>query len=286
MTSSSPPFVTSRRIGDATISVISEGSVRVPLAEVLDVPDAEWRVVIPEADAEGKADFGQNVIHIQLGMASILVDTGLDDPSSAWSRQYESAYYPVRTPGLRAGLAGIGIRPEEITHVLVTHAHWDHIVGATVERDGRHTPRFPNAHYFLNRTDWEDNPERTEPDSELAVRLGAIAHAGLLELVDGDREIIPGVILIHAPGESPGHTIVRVSSGGKRFYALGDLFHHACEVEHPDWMSAERDRAAMRASRDHLFAEILPGDALLVFTHAPFPGWGRIVATDTGQRWK
>lgn len=279
-------YVESRTIGDATVTAISEaiGPYRVSLA----VPEAEWRRELPEADAEGRLPYGQHVVHIRLGDASILVDPGLDDAESAWGRQH-AAQSPdqVRTPGVVAGLASIGVRPEDITHVVITHAHFDHVVGATVERGDGLAPRYPRARYLLGRADFEGLRDR--PDSDMAVRLGVIERHGLLDLVDGDREVAPGVTMLHAPGETPGHSIVRVAAGGPRFYALGDLMHDACEVAHLDWAAPWVDLPAMRASRERLLAEAVPTGATLVFTHALFPPWGRVVGgadTASGYRWE
>jgi glyoxylase-like metal-dependent hydrolase (beta-lactamase superfamily II) len=179
----------------------------------------------------------------------------------------------------------LGVRPEEVTHVLITHAHGDHVAGGSVERDGRRRPRFGRARHLIHRLDWDENPARRDPDSTLSRHLGPVAAAGLLEPVEGEPEVVPGVTLLHAPGESPGHQVVRVASGGERFYFLGDLFHHPCEVEHLDWVSRGRDRAAMERSRRRLIAEAVPAGASLVFSHRPFPGWGRIVARDGGYGW-
>ncbi len=106
----------------------------------------------------------------------------------------------------------------------------------------------------------------------------------MLELVDGDQEVVPNVRMIHTPGETPGHSIVRVRSAEKRFYFVGDLFHHACEIANPDWASPGRT-TVMRTSRDRLFAEA-SAEATIVFAHAPFPAWGHIVAIDGGYVWK
>ncbi|HEX5504726.1 MAG TPA: MBL fold metallo-hydrolase [Thermomicrobiales bacterium] len=279
-------YVESRRCGDAIVTAISEatGPYRVSLA----VPEAEWRRELPHADAEGRLPYGQHVVHIRLGDASILVDPGLDDPESAWGRRH-AAQSPdlARTPGVLAGLASIGVRPEEITHVVITHAHFDHVVGATVERDGGLAPRYPRARYLLGRADREGL--RDQPDSDMAVRLAVIERHGLLDLVDGDREVAPGVTMLHAPGETPGHAVVRVVAGDARCYALGDLFHDACEVAHLDWAAPWVDLPAMRASRERLLAEAVPAGAALVFTHALFPPWGRIgggADTASGYRWE
>ena len=278
-------YVTSRRVGDATVSVINEGTLY--WAPELTAPEEEWRRAIPEADAEGRIPIDFHVVRVWLGGASILVDAGFDDPASSWGRRLVADWPGVRrTPGLTAGLATLGIRPEEITHVVITHAHGDHVIGLTVERDGRHVLRFPNAQGLLGRADWEGNEEQQNPESEVAIRLGTVERAGSLELVDGDREVVPGVTMIHAPGESPGHSIVRVSSRGERFYALGDLFHHVCEIEHPEWSTPWVDKAAERESRERLLHEAAASRAMLVFTHHPFPPWGRLVRADKTYQWE
>lgn len=288
MTGQSPAsYVSSRRIGDATVTVINDGSIPIPVGSVFPPPEAEWIRTHGGADANDRLSSGQMVIHIQVGNGSILIDPAYDDPGSAWNGHFATKWPGLtRTPGMEAGLASIGVRPEEITHVLITHAHDDHFAGVIAERGGRNDVRFPNARHVINRADWEDNPRRDKPDYDLSVRLGTVAQRGLLDLVDGDREIVPGVAMIHAPGETPGHSIIRLDSEGARFYALGDLFHHPAEISHLDWASPWVNLPTMRASRDRFLAEAVPANATIVFTHENFPAWGRIVAADDGYRWE
>lgn len=277
-------FVETRRIGDVAVTAIGDGTAR--WLPNFAVPEDEWRAAIPEADAAGRITIGFHVFHIRTPDASILVDAGFDDPDSAWGRKFAATWEGVaRSPGVEAGLAAIGIAPEEITLLVITHAHFDHYVGATIERDGAFAPRFPKARVLLGSADRERSRYGTPPDPELAPRMAALERAGLLDLVDGDRELVPGVMMLHAPGESPGHSIVRMASNGERCYLLGDLLHHPCEVIHRDWVLTNRDAAAMRASRDRLIAAAAPHHALLAFSHAPFPPWGHIVPTGAGFRW-
>lgn len=283
----SASYVSARRFGDATVTVINEGSLPIPVASVFPPPEAEWIRAHGEADGSDRLMSDQAVIHVRIGDASILIDPAYDDPGTAWERAFAVRWPGVtRTPGMAAGLASIGVRPEEVTHVLITHAHDDHFAGVVAERGGRREVRFPNARHLIGRADWEGNPRRDNAEADISTRLGAVAARGLLDLVEGDREVVPGVKMIHAPGETKGHAIVRVASGGARFYALGDLFHHAAEIEHLDWASPWVDLPAMRASRDRLLAEAMPGGATVVFTHERFPMWGRIVAADGGHRWE
>ena len=278
-------YISRRQFGEASVTVIDEASGLWPLELV--GPDGEPIVNVPGTDAKGRALIGFHVVHIQTHDASILVDSGLDDPDTAWGREFEANWRSVRrTPGLKAGLAHIGVTPSDITHVLITHAHFDHIAGLTVERDGVQVPRFANATVFLGRGDWENNPERDTPGSEAAVRLGCIERHGLLHLVDADETIAPEVTMIPSPGESPGHCIVRVSSQGETFYALGDLFHHTAEVEHLDWVAPWVDRPSMLRSREKLLVEAKQTSATLAYTHHVFPPWGSVAETDGAWQWQ
>ena len=278
-------YVDQRHIGTATVTVISDGVLPIPIS-YFPAPMAAWLRAHAAVDAEDRLIVGQTVILIQTGDATILIDPAFDDPDSTWQREFNVQWKPRRTLGMAAGLASVGVRPEEVTHVVITHAHIDHYAGVLVERDGELAIRFPHARHFIGRQDWEGHPRRKEPQDDLAIRLGAIDRAGLLQLVDGDQEVARGVTMLHAPGETPGHAVVRLDSAGARFYALADLCHHACEVAFLDWVMPNRDIRTMRASRERLLSEAAETEATVVFTHEPFPPWGRIMRTGDGYTFK
>jgi glyoxylase-like metal-dependent hydrolase (beta-lactamase superfamily II) len=280
------PFIDTRRVGEATVTIVSEGALSWPPR--FPVSEKEWRPAIPEADEEGRVWLGINVAILRIGDALIVVDPGCDDPDSDWQRDWPRRWpnWPgSRTPGLAAAMAKMGIAPGEVTHVLITHPHGDHYPGVTIDREGGFAPRFANARHFMGRADWEGNPGRDDPKSDLA-RLAVIDRLGLLDLVDESREIVPGVTMLSAPGESPGHCIVRLESAGEVFYVLGDLVHHRCEVEHITWAPPHADLSPLAAARRRFFAEVAREEALVVTAHEPFPPWGRIIASDDGYRWQ
>jgi glyoxylase-like metal-dependent hydrolase (beta-lactamase superfamily II) len=281
-------YVASRRFGDITVTIISDGYIRGKVA--LPLPETLWRPAIPEADAEGMISYGLNFLHIQAGDASIVVDpSGLDDPTTGMVDDFAKHYPEYHlTPGLEAGLASIGVTLDDITHVLITHGHLDHYRGMVTERNGEQVPRFANAHYIVGMGDWHRFTKHRQ-DKARTLCYGTVERAGQLEAVAEDREFVPGVTLIPTPGESPGHCIVRVASGGEQFYYLGDLFHYAAEVEHLEWQDPGRDPVAMRKSRKRLVEKVADSNATLLYTHSPFPGWGRIVSSDSsesGYRWQ
>jgi glyoxylase-like metal-dependent hydrolase (beta-lactamase superfamily II) len=275
-------YVDTRPFGDARVSLINDGSGLSVMVRQLTVPEPEWRRAVPEVNARGEFVVNYQAALIQIGSKNLLVDLGFDDPSPA-SQWKEPRHH--RSPGIEQGVRALGVEPEQVDYVLITHAHGDHIAGATTTRDGQKVLRFPKARHLIGRGDWEGNPRRGGSDSTHAANFAIAEQAGLLEMVDGQREVVPGVTMIHAPGESPGHCIVRVRSGGESFYFVGDLFHHPCEVRNLDWVSSGRDAKVMRASREKLLAEAVPAGATIVWTHSLFPGWGKIVREADRYRW-
>ena len=276
-------YVRTLPLGSATVTVINVGDITFPLSESMDVPESEWRPAYAEV-FEKPLSFGSQCVHIALPDASIVVDAGDYErsfpPSSPF---YLQGYQPP--PDLLTQLHSRGIEPEDITHLIITHAHFDHYSGVTIERDGQNVPSFPHARCYLGRRDWQQEwlqQSLQDPSTSNSRTLGVLQQAGLLELVDGDYEPHPSVRIIAAPGESPGHQIVRVQVDGQTLYCVGDLYHHAVEVERPDWMASWADKTANFASRQALEKHAPDEDAVLVAAHMPV---GRMQRTASGVEW-
>ncbi len=247
------------------------------------MPESEWRPRYAAA-FERQLLFPSQSIHIALPGASVLVDAN----NYAFSVTPDSPYLPPNyhpPADLITQLLERNIYPEDITHLVITHAHFDHYAGLTTERDGQYMPGFPNARCYLGRADWE-NPgiQRAlqNPNSANSRTLGVLHRRGLLELVEGNHDLLPGVSIIAAPGETPGHQIVRVHLDGQTLYCLGDLYHHALEVEQPTWMVEWANPETNLASRHALAEAALAEDALLIPAHMPV---GRLERTASGVRW-
>lgn len=187
-------------------------------------------------------------------------------------------------PPLEEQLQAAGIPPESITHLVITHAHWDHFNGLTRQVDGEDQPIYPNAVHFLGRGDWEMiQPALADPQSLQSRTLGAVARAGLLQLVDGEVEILPGIRILPAPGESPGHQIVRIETADGVLYHVGDLYHHQVEVARPEWACHWAEATAHNASRAAFLSAALPENASILASH--IAGFGHIQQTNDGLVW-
>ncbi len=262
-------------LGNFELTIISEGNVYGDPAIVFEgMDESVWRP-LTTLDDRGRLVFGLNIILVRTADRLVLLDTGIGEPNEARER-FESMFpFEPHLPLLGA-FGTLGISPSDVTDVVYSHVHADHIMGTTVDREGIRVPSFPKAHHFMHRADGGQVPERPDRRANYNLHIPILQEHGLFNLTDGGHEIAPGITTIHAPGESPGHILVRLESQGHIAYYVGDLFHDPCEAEHIDFVWPGRDAAAMIPSRKDLIDRATRESALLLVAHTPFPGTARI----------
>jgi glyoxylase-like metal-dependent hydrolase (beta-lactamase superfamily II) len=254
------------QIGAATVTVITlVDDLQVDLKTWLQQPEDEWPRQY-RADITDLMRFPIQSVHIALPGASILVDA-CDVGILAETPFAPPGYQPP--PDIVARLNEIGVSAEEITHVIITHAHFDHYSGIVRLQEDCLALCFPNAKHYLGRADFEAFTDLSALPAQPFVML---QQRGQLELVDNQLDLGNGVQMIAAPGETSGHQIVRVHSEGTTFYCLGDLYHHPVEVMRPEWTVHWSNPKANRRSRQALTRDALAEDALLMATHIPTLG--------------
>ena len=178
-------------------------------------------------------------------------------------------------------LAAAGTPSEAITDVVITHAHLDHTVGLARPVKKPSTPVFPNARHYLSIKDWENLPNMEAVERR---PLQVLERAGLLEFVEGKRDLGDGLTLIPAPGETPGHQLLWLKSDQGEACFAGDLFHHALEFDEPDrhpiWAKAED----IQVSKTMLAERAAASGARVFFTH--IKGGCRVERNRDGFTWE
>jgi glyoxylase-like metal-dependent hydrolase (beta-lactamase superfamily II) len=234
------------------------------------VDEAAWRPVAG-LDEHGQVPVGVNCVLVRSGERRILLDTG-GGPKLAAERGQNCGH-------LLEALTAVGTAPGDIDTVVVSHAHWDHAGGVSVQAGDRWLPTFPNASYWFWRGEWEywTNPDLPDRPPFLDDVLPPLAEHQRLELADGEIEVAPGVRLLTAPGHTPGHMCVALTSGSEMAVYTGDMFHHPSQVEHPEWsplfdvlpeLSADTRRKMFERARRERFP--------LLTAHLPTPGIARL----------
>ncbi len=217
---------------------------------------------------------------VDTGKHLVLVDTGADGLGPD-------------TGKLLRHLQVQGISPEDINTVILTHGHPDHLGGNT---DAEGNPVFTNAHYIISRDEWDfwmlAQAELKLDEHSREVLLG-YARKNLppiqsqLSLVDYETEILPGIQTIAAPGHTPGHMALAISSEGEQLLCVSDTVLHPIHLEQPDWYAAvDLDPEQVEATRRRILAKAANEKALVIAFHFQFPGLGHIIPKGDAWQWQ
>jgi glyoxylase-like metal-dependent hydrolase (beta-lactamase superfamily II) len=211
---------------------------------------------------------------LEVSGRKILIDTCVGNHKS---RKHRAFWDNLNTPYIEK-LAAAGVKPEDIDMVMCTHLHVDHVGWNTKLDNGRWVPTFPNAKYVWSKTDFDHfsaldrDPEKPAIGGAMRDSVYPIVEAGLAQMVDGTETIEEHLSLTPAPGHSPGHVLINLTSQGKQAYFSGDIIHHMIQVYHPAWNSfACADQPKARASRRMTLEKSAGSGALLLPQHFGAP---------------
>ena len=189
--------------------------------------------------------------------------------------------------GLMDAMAAAGVRPADVDAVVCSHLHLDHC-GWVIDRDDDRTPHFPNATLWAGAGDWRmfvDNGEGVMLD-HIREGLTVLADASRVELIDGDASIAPGVSTMAAPGHTPGHVVVVVSSGDQRALLLGDAVSCPIQLDETDWTAmSDVDPALSKRTRERLWQELEGDTTIGVGAHFPGLEFGRVLRGHGTRYW-
>lgn len=274
-------------VGSLAISVISDGYIKLDAGAVFGlVPRIMWEPVIgrENIDTEYRMPLALNCIVVRTGEDVVLMDTGVGSKHNAVA----SRGFPGDHGHLDRGLAQLGLTPGDITVVANTHLHADHCGWNTIERGDTVVPTFPNARYFIPAGEYEVamHPNERTRGTYFAENFEPLARTGQLELVDGEREIAPGIHFLPTPGHTADHAAIVLASGGETAIYTGDLIHHEVQIERLTWIPAFDVLPLVTLETKKKLIELaLREHALLISVHSAFPGVGRLKEIEGRRTW-
>ena len=267
-------------IGDARLTMLNGGNFRLDGGAMHGVvPKTLWSKLV-SCDALNRCEYATRCLLIEVAGKRVLVETGNGDK---FSPKLKDIYGIDHDRAIGDALREAGLSPDDIDFVIMSHLHFDHSGGATrFSTSGKGlAPVFSRARHVVQRREWEDatHPHERNQASYLQENIGPLGESGLLQLVDGETEIVPGVRVIPTPGHTAGHQSVLIGAwdpGAPKALFLGDVVPTAVHVKLPWVMSYDLDPARTVETKQALFKRAVIEDWLLIWGHDKDNAGGRL----------
>jgi glyoxylase-like metal-dependent hydrolase (beta-lactamase superfamily II) len=273
------------RVGEIDVLVVSDGVLLLPTETLATNVDPAARAAWFEDMflPPDKFDWPLNVLVVQSGDRTILVDSGLGGEYPGFPR---AGHFPQR-------LEAAGIDLASVTDVVLTHMHMDHVGGLLV--DGMKDRLRPDLRIHVAAAEvafWASPdfahtvmPKPVPPVLRRAATQFLNEYGSQIQTFQEEYEVASGVVVRRTGGHTPGHSVVRLASGSDRLTFAGDAIFPV-GFEHPDWHNGfEHDPEEAARVRIQLLQDLAASGETLVATHLPFPSVGRVAVAGDVFRW-
>ncbi len=259
------------KVGDLEAIALNDGGFAVPTEQspfgIGESVDAKRQTLEQAFSSPDTIRMTFNNLLIRIGGELILVDSGAGN------------LYGPAGGKLIANLAAVGVNPESVTGIILTHLHGDHF-GGLLNAAG--APAFPNAKLFIHKreyTFWSGSEADT-------LAAGAVANArkylqafeGQWQLIAGGDLLVGGLEIMESFGHTPGHITIRIQSGNEQLYHMVDIaHHHALSFAHPEWKLGwdVQPEVAIKTRFDFM-KKASEARTRVMGAHMPFPSLGHI----------
>ena len=279
------------KVGDVELTAVLDmiPPAREPSAMFPEVPTSAWE---PYKDTleDGQLQLYYGAFVVQSGGTTILVDTGMGpgphpDRGNRTGNLYEVVSDVVAPPDNRRNT---NVSPsDQINFVIHTHLHADHVGWNLRYSGGMPAPYFRRARYIISKPDYDyfTEEQMLQKSPHIQRQIIPLRRLRLQQIVEGEHEVTDGIMVVPAPGHTPGHQVVLINSGGKKAMVAGDLLHTIAQVSESSWCAGvDYDKAQSAASREKLLDLAEKEGWVIAAGHFP-PGKqiGKI-ARDGGKR--
>ncbi len=258
------------RVGEIEVLAVHDGVARIPIT------DTDFFSMGVEAWEPHRQFLSADGEHLELVLGGFLVRSG-DRVALV-----DCGFGPMDRPPFQGGalltsLAAHGVQPADVTDVLFTHLHFDHVGWATQ----RGEVVFPNATYRCHEGDWS---HFVGPDAGATRKLSPLTER--MAFWSGSGPLLPGLDVMVAPGHTPGSTIMVLSSGAERAMLLGDVVHCPIQLLDDEWAGiSDVDPALAKRTRNALARELEGSDVPVAGAHFQGMHFGRLLVAEGRRRW-
>jgi glyoxylase-like metal-dependent hydrolase (beta-lactamase superfamily II) len=269
------------------LHVLNTGNLRLDGGAMFGViPKVMWSKIYP-CDENNLCNWSMRCLLVEDGEHKILIDCGIGDKQS---EKFFSNYYLNGDDSLDKSLAAIGITADDITDVILTHLHFDHVGGAVRWNADRtsYILTFKNAIHWTSMQQWEwaTNPNNREKASFLKENILPIKEQGTLNLIEKDTEIYPGIMLRMFFGHTQGQVIPLIRYGDRTVVFMADLLPSAAHIPLPYVMSYDTRPLVTLEEKEAFMKEAAENAYVLFLEHDIMHECCRVQETEKGVRLK
>ena len=256
------------QFGHLELFLIRDGTFRLDGGAMFgQVPKVLWEKSHP-ADERNRILLGLNCLLVRTPDETILIDTGLGDMHDEKFAYLYAVDKSVHS--LEADLATVGVGPEQVDKVILSHLHFDHCGGNCRRRDGRVVATFPNATYHVNRGEYETakNPDSRSRPSYQPHTWEVLEQTDRLVVTEDNDALAPGVELLATPGHTLHHQSVLLHSEGQTACFLADVAATSTHLKANWVMGFDLYPLLTMQSRERVLKQAAAEGWLLFFEHA------------------
>ncbi len=249
------------------------------------VPKVIWQKLYP-ADENNLCNWAMRCLLVETETHKVLIDTGMGNKQSD---KFYSHYYPNGNATLESSLKENGFTPEDITDVILTHLHFDHVGGAVKYNDKNElVPAFPNATYHVAKSHWElaNNSNRREKASFLVENYSELSECNQLNLIEKEEEILPGIEVKIFDGHTVGQAIPYVKYNDTEIIFGADLFPSTAHIPMPYIMSYDTQPLVTLKDKQRFYDDAVKNDYTIFFEHDLYNECCNLQETERGVKVK
>jgi glyoxylase-like metal-dependent hydrolase (beta-lactamase superfamily II) len=257
------------KIGKYNLSAIETGYFALDGGAMFGViPKTIWEKTNP-ADLRNRVKLTARCLMLSGEKRNILIDTGC---GSKWDEKARYIYdFNFELFNLEKCLIDSKIKPDDITDVILTHLHFDHTGGSTKYYNGKLVPAFPNANYYVQKTnfEWAKNPCEKDRASFIKENYTPLYENGILKFIDGDFNFDEELEIINLNGHTFGQQLVKISDSSQTLLFNGDLFPYTAHIHIPSLPGYDLQPLITMEEKKKILNRAVEEEWKLFFEHDP-----------------